>query len=222
MSPLPVQPAAAARPGSAGEHELQCALGTGARAGAFYDHQVLDHLNDRMRRFVEERELVFVATADAHGEADCSLRAGPPGFITVLDPHSLLYPEYRGNGVMASLGNLRENGHVGLLFVDFVEATIGLHVNGRARALEVDEVRARPGVPETALADPRFGRVHAAERFVLVEVEEAYIHCSKHLPRFQPVPKERDWGTDDPVRKGGDHFAAKHEDRPWAPRAGGS
>jgi uncharacterized protein len=56
----------------------------------------------------------------------------------VLDEKTLAYPEYRGNGVMSSLGNISENPHVGLLFVDFTDK-IGLHVNGRARIVENDE-----------------------------------------------------------------------------------
>ncbi len=40
-------------------------------------------------------------------------------------------------------------------------------------------------------------------------VEEAYIHCSKHIPRLAPVPRSRAWGTDDVKRKGGDFFGAK-------------
>ena len=47
---------------------------------------------------------------------------------------------------MASLGNLSENPHIGLLMIDFVEDLIGLHVNGRARIVDNDDFRARhPG-----------------------------------------------------------------------------
>src|SRR3712207_1553610 len=121
-----------AMPCSNGEHRLQELFGTTLRARAFYEHQVLDHLNERMQEFVGRMEMVFLATADAGGEADCSFRAGPPGFVGVLDEGTLALPEYRGNGVMGSLGNIAENGHVGLLFVDFCGDGVGLHVNGRA------------------------------------------------------------------------------------------
>jgi uncharacterized protein len=40
----------------------------------------------------------------------------------------------------------------------------------------------------------------------VVHVEETYVHCRKHIPRMQPVSRERDWGTDDVKRKGGDYF----------------
>jgi predicted pyridoxine 5'-phosphate oxidase superfamily flavin-nucleotide-binding protein len=99
-------------PGSPASRNLQDKSGTRQRAEQFHDRQVLDHLNPRMRSFVERQEMVFVATADGVGECDSSLRAGPPGFVQILDQQHLAWPEYRGNAVMASLGNITENPHV--------------------------------------------------------------------------------------------------------------
>jgi predicted pyridoxine 5'-phosphate oxidase superfamily flavin-nucleotide-binding protein len=192
------------RPGSQGEHELQEACGTRERADRFYDQQVLDHLNERMREFITRQEMMFVATADSRGECDSTFRAGPAGFIQVLDDKNVAYPEYRGNGVMASLGNISENPHIGLLILDLVQDIIGLHVNGSARIVEDRDMRA--AFP-TIKADSAPGR--RPERWVWVTVEEAYIHCSKHLPRMAKVPRARHWGTDNVKRKGGDFFGAK-------------
>jgi predicted pyridoxine 5'-phosphate oxidase superfamily flavin-nucleotide-binding protein len=156
-----------------------------------------------MQAFVRRMELVFVATADSRGEADCSLRAGPAGFVQVLDRWTLAYPELRGNGVMASLGNLHENGHVGLLFVDFFRDTVGLHVNGRARVVDdgaVAKALDSLGLPPATATGAR------PERWVAVDVQEAYIHCSKHIPLLAKRDKAIAWGTDDVVRKGGDYF----------------
>lgn len=220
------------RPGSDGEHLLQRRLDTVDRADRFYDDQVLDHLNARMREFIDRQEMFFLATADGHGECDNTFRAGPPGFLRVIDARTLAYPEYRGNGVLASLGNIQENPHVGILMVDFFRDRIGLHVNGRARVVEDAQMReAHPGLP----VDPVPGR--RAVVWVEVTVEEAYIHCAKHIPHLQKVPaqrrtgggdnrhrgpsgdqaiehdRERDWGTDDVKRKGGDFFGAAAEAR---------
>ncbi|MCP2249960.1 hypothetical protein LX86_008750 [Lentzea aerocolonigenes] len=181
-------------PGSRGEHFLQCALETQDRATRFYSDQVLDHLNPAMAEFVGRMEMAFISTADADGECDSTLRAGPAGFIQVIDSRTVAYPEYRGNGVMASLGNIMENPHVGMLMVDFAEDLIGLHVNGRARIVPREEF------------DTEDRKV---ERWVVVEVREAYIHCRKHIPRMIPVDRIRDWGTDDVKRKGGDYFGVK-------------
>ncbi len=203
-------------PGSAGEHQLQSQFGTADRARAFYRNQVLDHLNDRMVAFVGRMEMAFVATADRHGDCDCSVRCGLPGFVHVLaDGRQLAYPEYRGNGVMASLGNLTENGHVGLLFVDFQRDCVGLHVNGPAAVVGTDDLLARPGLPERLSDDCQLRGGRRPERWVLVTVAEAYIHCAKHLPMMAAVPKKIRWGTDDPAAKGGDYFGVA------AGRAGG-
>jgi uncharacterized protein len=107
-------------PGSAEEHELQEKYGTTPRANAFYRNQLLNYLNPQMQLFIARQEMMFVGTADRHGESDVTFRAGLPGFVRVLAERTLAYPEYRGNGVMASLGNISENPNVALLFVDFI------------------------------------------------------------------------------------------------------
>lgn len=194
-------PSAAPRPGSAGEHALQEAHATCERARRFYDEQMVDHLTGAMTEFVDRMAMMFVATADAAGECDSSFRAGPPGFVRVLDEKRLAYPEYRGNGVMASLGNITENPRVGLLFLDLTDELIGLHVNGAAQVVDDAALRAdHPGLPRESVPGRR------TDLWVVVEVVEAYIHCRKHLPRLVPTDRRRSWGTDDPGRKGGDHF----------------
>ncbi|WP_461030122.1 pyridoxamine 5'-phosphate oxidase family protein, partial [Streptomyces sparsus] len=187
---------------------MQERLGSTGRADRFYDEQLLDHLNERMREFAQRQEMFFLATADRNGECDSSFRAGPQGFLQVLDERTLAYPEYRGNGVHASLGNIEENPRLGILMIDFVRARIGLHVNGRAEIVEDAEIRAEhPHLPH----DPVPGR--RPELWVRVTVEEAYIHCAKHIPHLQYAPKRpaREWGTDDYKRKGGDFFGAARD-----------
>jgi predicted pyridoxine 5'-phosphate oxidase superfamily flavin-nucleotide-binding protein len=204
----------AARPGSEGEHDLQERFGTAKRANAFYDNQVLDHLTPEMRDFMAKQKMAFIATSDAHGECDSSFRAGPPGFIRVLDEKTVMWPEYKGNGVMASMGNISENPYVGLLMVDFFETAVGLHVNGKATIVEnaaveafaplfdrIDFSTAMPPVPEVK---------KTPERWVVVDIDEAYIHCSKHIPMLQFAPEDADSG-----RRAGDVFKAKNGERSW-------
>lgn len=195
------------RPGSAGEHALQEANGSRERADRFYREQLSDHLNSDMREFVGRMEMMFVGTSDSGGECDVTFRAGPAGFVRVLDPRTVAWPEYRGNGVMASAGNIIENGHVGLLFMDFVRDLVGLHVNGEATLLSPSEFIERH--PDEPVEGDVPGR--RPERWVAVRVEEAYIHCSKHVPRLMPVPRTRQWGTDDRRAKGGDAFGVAAE-----------
>jgi uncharacterized protein len=197
--------------GSCGEHDLQERYGTTKRAQTFYQRQVLDHLNDRMREFIARQEMVFVATADARGECDASFRAGQSGFVQVINEYALAYPEYRGNGVMASLGNITENGHVGLLFIDFFTDIIGLHVNGEAVVVENSEVLARQDIPQTMLDACMIANGRRPERWVWITVGEAYIHCSKHIPWLEKRDKRIYWGTDDARRKGGDFFGVARD-----------
>ncbi|WP_431966441.1 pyridoxamine 5'-phosphate oxidase family protein [Nocardia sp. bgisy134] len=196
------------RCGSDGERELQERYGTEGRADRFYADQMRDRLNSTMIEFIGRMDMAFVATADKHGECDNSFRAGPPGFLHVIDERTVAYPEYRGNGVMASLGNILENPHVGILLIDFVRDLIGLHINGSARIVE--DATLRRSVPEL----PENVKGRAAELWVVVDVEEAYIHCRKHIPHLVPAEREqRDWGTDNTRAKGGDYFGVKAEAR---------
>lgn len=181
--PAPRVDPRAALPGSAGEHGLQRELGTTDRADRFYDEQVLDHLNTQMRDFVREQRMFFLATSDAAGACDSTLRAGPPGFLEVLHSRTVAWPEFKGNGVMASMGNISENPHVGILMVDFVGDTVGLHVNGTARLME-------PAAAAQIGLEARSPAGRTSPLWVVVEVEEAYIHCSKHIPRMAEVPAE--------------------------------
>jgi len=192
--------------GSKGERILQTKVGTANKASIFYEKQMLDHLNPYMREFISKQEMVFIATADSKGECDCSFRAGKRGFVRVLNKNTLACPEYRGNGVMASLGNILENQHIGMTFIDFFENTIGLHVNGKAKIIENEEL-----IVDKALAENLTNNIHKEEgenpeRWILIMVEEAYIHCSKHIPLLKKLDKKIHWGTDKEVHKGGDFF----------------
>ena len=126
--------------GSEGERILQTKVGTANKVSAFYEKQMLNHLNSYMRGFISKQEMVFIATADSKGECDCSFRAGKRGFVEVLNEKTLVCSEYRGNGIMASLGNILENQHIGMTFIDFFENTIGLHVNGKASIVENEDL----------------------------------------------------------------------------------
>ena len=168
---------------------------------------MLDYLNPYMRKFILKQEMVFIATADPKGECDCSFRAGKQGFVRVLNEKTLLCPEYRGNGVMASMGNILENPHIGMTFIGFFEHTIGLHVNGKAKIIENDELLADK--TQACVANSIQEEGVAPERWIFITVEEAYIHCSKHIPHLKKLNKKIHWGTDKETHKGGDFFKAE-------------
>lgn len=188
---------------SQGERDLQKIHGTKKRADAFYNNQMIDYLNDEMQQYLLRQTFIFIATSDKNGNCDSSFKAGEQGFIHVIDDKRLMYPEYRGNGVMASLGNIRENPHIGLLLIDFFDDQVGLHINGAAEIIENDNIHEiAPDVTD-----------NRAERWVVVTVHEAYIHCSKHIPHLVDTKNLRDWGTDDTAKKGGDYFKVKQSNK---------
>ena len=202
------------KPGSKGERQQQEEFGTTSRAEAFYANQMLSYLNAFMQKFISGQSMVFIATSDSQGECDCSFRAGPPGFVKILSKSSLAYPEYKGNGVWASLGNIRENPHIGMVFVDFFHSTIGLHVNGKAKLLKNEDLFKDDEISKKLRADSQNKGGRKPEGWVIIEVEEAYIHCSKHIPHLKSLDKEIHWGTENEIYKGGDFFKTKNRDLP--------
>jgi uncharacterized protein len=193
---------------SRGEYTLQEQYGTTKKASSFYENQVLNYLNDNMTDFVSNQGMMFIATADAAGNCDSSFRAGSAGFVRVIDNKTLIFPEYKGNGVMASLGNILENPHIGLMFIDFFENSIGLHINGRASIIEKEQL-ASLKMPDEIRKDIKEKEGDRPDRWVRIDIDEAFIHCSKHIPKLKQMDKTIFWGTDDEKQKGGDFFKAK-------------
>ena len=131
----------------------------------------LDHLDHHCRDFIGS-PIALLATADAAGRCDCSPRGGPPGFARVLDERHLAIPDYTGNRRQDSNANLLENAHIGLLFL-LPGMGETLRVNGCATLTRDPELL--EGLPTGGTKPPRTA--------LLVEVHEAYMHCSKAFLR---------------------------------------
>ena len=121
--------------------------GNRALQDAFGSRALADRLGEKLRRdrftegdaaFIAAQSFFFLATADAEGRPDCSFKGGPPGFAQVAAPDLLVFPDYDGNGMFKSLGNIRANPHVGLLFIAMGDKPGRLRVNGRAEVVEAD------------------------------------------------------------------------------------
>ncbi|MER5647086.1 pyridoxamine 5'-phosphate oxidase family protein [Streptosporangium sp. NPDC002524] len=89
-------------------------------------------LNDDDRAWIEGADTFFVATSAPGLGADLSHRGGNPGFVRVLDDRRLVWPDYVGNSMYMTLGNLELDDGCGLLFLDW-EGGDALHLTGRAR-----------------------------------------------------------------------------------------
>jgi predicted pyridoxine 5'-phosphate oxidase superfamily flavin-nucleotide-binding protein len=91
-------------------------------------------LSERDQRLVEAADTFFIASFQRERGADASHRGGLPGFVKVRDERTIDFPDYSGNNMFQTLGNIEENGKAGLLFIDFETGTT-LQMTGRAEIL---------------------------------------------------------------------------------------
>ena len=115
-----------------GNRELQDAFGSRALADRLVERLNRSRFSDEDKALIESVPFFFLATADAEGRPDCSFKGGMPGFVRIVAPDALVFPDYDGNGMFKSLGNIRVNPHVGLLFLRIGEKPGRLRVNGHA------------------------------------------------------------------------------------------
>ncbi|MVO85372.1 pyridoxamine 5'-phosphate oxidase family protein [Streptomyces sp. p1417] len=159
---------ASVRPRRVSPAEVRARLGA---PDALVEAKVLDRIDEHFRRFIAHSPFLTLATADAAGRADCSPRGDYPGFVKVLDEHTLAMPDRPGNKIADTFRNLAENDGIGMCFlIPGMRET--LRVNGSAYATDEPDVLARMHTE---------GR--EAELALVIEVAEAYFHCGRALVR---------------------------------------
>lgn len=145
----------------------------------FDSRRISDRLEQKLTRtaftdddktFIETALYFFLATADAAGRPDCSFKGGTPGFVRVTGPSELAFPDYDGNGMFKSLGNLLVNPQVGMLFIDMHERPRRLRVNGTATV---------------SRDDPLLGRTVGAQMIVRVAARAIFPNCPRYIPKLQ-------------------------------------
>lgn len=144
-------------------------------------------ISPSLARFIEAQPFFFIATASIEGHCDASFRGreydasgNALPAIRVASERELVFPDYAGNGLYNSLGNIRSNPHIGILFMDF-ERQRRARVNGRAEV--------QPAHPECRSIWP------LAQAVVRVSVEQAFGNCAARIPRMTMMPEsDRDWG----------------------------
>lgn len=137
--------------------------------------KTIDHIDDHCRSFVERSPFVLIATSDGDGHFDISPKGDPPGFVQILDERTLAIPERPGNQRADTFTNVIAHPHVGLIFlVPGVRTT--LRVAGRGYVTDDEGLR-----ESMALDGPR-GR-SVPDLALVVEVEEAMLHCAKCVIR---------------------------------------
>ena len=180
-----------------GERDLQDRFDTRRLADRLDERMVREVIRASDRAFIEARDMVFVATADADGFPSCSYKGGDPGFVHVLDERTLALPNYDGNGMYRTWGNVAVNPRVGLLFIDF-EGRRRLRLEGTATIEEPD--------PE------RFGEWPGAQFVVVISAVRVYPNCpryihrmalverSAYVPHAEAPPPEPSWKREDWAR----------------------
>lgn len=163
-----------------GEKEAQKRFG----AEGFWDVNNLnamlhDTIAPNLAMFIEDLPFFFIATANSEGECDCSFRgrehdaSGQPySLVKVIDKKTLVFPDYQGNKLYNSLGNIIVNGHIGVLFIDFQSSTRA-RVNGRAEIIEDKSV---------------YSDIWPlAQRYIKVTAEQVYGNCKARIPKMNIV-----------------------------------
>ncbi|HVP03370.1 MAG TPA: pyridoxamine 5'-phosphate oxidase family protein [Solirubrobacteraceae bacterium] len=180
-----------------GQRALQDRFGARPLADRISERIAHDRITDDDAAFIAARDMFFLATCDADGRPQCSYKGGDPGFVRVLDPHTLAFPSYDGNGTFLSLGNVLEHAAVGMLFIDF-EGQSRLRLNGEA---SID------------WEDPLIAEYPQAQLVVRVRAREVFPNCPRYIHRYRleerspyvprseaptPIPdwKRREWARD--------------------------
>ena len=132
-------------------------------------------LDDDQIAFIESRSFFFLSTVDASGQPTVSHKGGAPGFVTVVDPATIVFPSYDGNGMFLSMGNIGAEPRIGLLFVDF-EHPHRLRVHARAELSDDD-----------LLLD----RFPGADLVVRATVTEAFVNCPRYIAKQVPSEPSR-------------------------------
>jgi len=155
-----------------GQRELQDHFDT-RRLADRLDQGTTDTIGDGYRDFIESRDMFFLATADDDGVPQCSYKGGQPGFVRVVDQHTIAFPVYDGNGMFLSMGNVGANPHVAILFIDFERGT-RLRFNGIAR-IEED--------------DPLVDSYPGAQFVVRVRGQAVFANCRRYVHHYKLVER---------------------------------
>ncbi len=162
-------------PYNEGSRSLQERFDTTRLADRIVERKLTDVIDDDDRAFIEARDMFFLATADEEGRPQSSYKGGEPGFVHVLDEHTIAFPSYDGNGMYLSAGNVLVNPNVGLLFIDF-EGRKRMRLNGIA-TIDPD--------------DPLMSEWPEAQLVVRVRATQVFPNCPRYIHEYKLVQRSR-------------------------------
>jgi predicted pyridoxine 5'-phosphate oxidase superfamily flavin-nucleotide-binding protein len=179
-----------------GMRELQDRYGGRKVADAIEKHRKHVTFSPEDKQFVEALPFFFLATS--FGDAvDCSMKSGHPGFLEVVSDNQIQWPDYDGNRMYRSLGNIQRNPNVGMLFVKFDGESTRLRLTGKAELIEDRS---------------SFEHLPGALRLIRVTAQYIYYNCPRSVPKMEMVehsvylprqnytPPTPEWKTRDYIR----------------------
>lgn len=155
--------------------ELQDRFDTRRLADRLEETLVHNTLTLEEQNYIAARDMFFLATVDVRGYANCSYRGGEPGFVRAVDEHTVAFPNYDGNGMYLSMGNVLDASEVGILFIDF-ENSNRMRFNGTAT---ID------------FNDPLMTEFPEAQFIVRVKAREIFANCPRYVHKMKLVERSR-------------------------------
>ena len=155
--------------------KLQDRFDTRNLADAELQAIVHDELSDMDKGFISGSEMFWLASVDDKGAPTVSYKGGAPGFVNIIDGRTLVFPNYDGNGMYFSMGNIASTSEIGMLFMSF-EVPARLRVQGLA-----------------TLTDDKtmVGRFAGAQFAVKVDITALITNCPRYIPKMQRVNSSR-------------------------------
>ncbi len=132
---------------------------------------IAPEIDEMQQAFIESRDFFFLSTVTGAGEPTVSYKGGDVGIVTVVDPTTIAFPMYDGNGMFLSAGNIADTAKIGLLFIDF-ETPNRVRVQATARL--VDD-------------DPLLGDYPGAVTIVRATVDHVFVNCARYIHKHERV-----------------------------------
>lgn len=142
--------------------EMQSRLGSRERMERLADSgRWKDEINENLAAFLKSRTTMYLGTASADGRPYIQHRGGEPGFLEIIDKHTIGFADYPGNQQYISLGNLTENDRAFIFLIDY-ETQSRIKLWGRAKPVNVD----------------------GPDRAIHFRIEAWDVNCRKHIPEM--------------------------------------
>tara|TARA_B110000438_G_C15650884_1_gene579531 strand:+ start:226 stop:882 length:657 start_codon:yes stop_codon:yes gene_type:complete len=150
------------------QRTLQNEFSTRDLAERIKEAVVTEALQDQQAAFIHSRNMFYLSTVDELGYPSCSYKGGDIGFVRVIDPKTIVFPNYDGNGMFMSTGNIQAKSKIGLLFIDF-QTPQRIRVRGKAKCIKEGPIlKSYPG----------------ANLVVELTVSNAWINCPRYIHRM--------------------------------------